>query len=139
MQSRPDQKKRWVVKIGSALITSGNTGLHLDNIHRWSKQFATLMDDGVELVLVSSGSIAEGIHRLQLKQRPTALHELQAAAAVGQMGLVKAYESELNAHGRHTAQILLTHADLSNRKRYLNAKSTLGTLLNLGWQLWLPI
>jgi len=132
MQSRPDQKKRWVVKIGSALITSGNTGLHLDNIHRWSKQFATLMDDGVELVLVSSGSIAEGIHRLQLKQRPTALHELQAAAAVGQMGLVKAYESELNAHGRHTAQILLTHADLSNRKRYLNAKSTLGTLLNLG-------
>lgn len=132
MQTRPDKSKRWVVKIGSALITADNTGLHLDNIHRWSKQFAELMNDGVELVLVSSGSIAEGMHRLQWKQRPTALHELQAAAAVGQMGLVKAYESELKAHGRHTAQILLTHEDLSNRKRYLNAKSTLATLLTLG-------
>ena len=90
------------------------------------------MDDDVELVLVSSGSIAEGMHRLQWNTRPTALPELQAAAAVGQMGLVKAYESELSAHGRHTAQILLTHDDLSNRKRYLNAKSTLGTLLSLG-------
>ncbi len=132
MQTRPEKNKRWVVKIGSALITADDTGLHLDNIHHWSTQFATLMDDGVELVLVSSGSIAEGIHRLQWKERPTALNELQAAAAVGQMGLVKAYESELRSHGRHTAQILLTHDDLSNRKRYLNAKSTLGTLLHLG-------
>ncbi len=132
MQTRPEKTQRWVVKIGSALITADNTGLHLGNIHRWSKQFAILMNDGVELVLVSSGSIAEGIHRLQWKERPTALHELQAAAAVGQMGLVKAYESELQTHGRHTAQILLTHDDLSNRKRYLNAKSTLATLLKLG-------
>lgn len=137
MQIKPDQKKskakkRWVVKIGSALITADNTGLHLHNIHCWCRQFVALMADGVELVLVSSGSIAEGMHRLQWTQRPTALHELQAAAAVGQMGLIKAYESELKAHGKHTAQILLTHDDLSNRKRYLNAKSTLGTLLKLG-------
>lgn len=90
------------------------------------------MQDNVELVLVSSGSIAEGMHRLRWTERPTAIHELQAAAAVGQMGLVKAYEAELKAHGRNTAQILLTHDDLSNRKRYLNAKSTLGTLLTLG-------
>jgi len=129
---KPDQKKRWVIKIGSALITADNTGLHLDNIHQWSRQLVALMNDDVELVLVSSGSIAEGMHRLQWTERPTALPELQAAAAVGQMGLVKAYESELRAHGRHTAQILLTHDDLSNRKRYLNAKSTLGTLLSLG-------
>ncbi len=127
-QKKP--KKRWVVKIGSALITAEN-GLHLDNIHQWSRQFAALMNDNVELVLVSSGSIAEGMHRLQWSERPTALHELQAAAAVGQMGLVRAYESELKTHGLHTAQILLTHDDLSNRKRYLNAKSTLATLLAL--------
>ncbi len=132
MQTRQVQKKRWVIKVGSALITADSTGLHLDNIHQWSRQIAALMDDNVELVLVSSGSIAEGIHRLQWKTRPTALPELQAAAAVGQMGLVKAYESELSACGKHTAQILLTHEDLSNRKRYLNAKSTLGTLLSLG-------
>lgn len=123
--------KRWVVKIGSALITADN-GLHLENIHQWSRQFAALMNNNVELVLVSSGSIAEGMHRLQWPVRPTAVHELQAAAAVGQMGLVKAYESELQSHGLHTAQILLTHDDLSNRGRYLNAKSTLGTLLKLG-------
>ncbi len=123
-------KKRWVVKIGSALITADN-GLHLDNIHQWSRQFAALMNDGVELVLVSSGSIAEGMHRLKWFERPTAVHELQAAAAVGQMGLVRAYESELQAHGLNTAQILLTHDDLSNRQRYLNAKTTLATLLKL--------
>ena len=132
MQTKPVQKKRWVIKVGSALITADSTGLHLDHIHQWSRQIAALMDDNVELVLVSSGSIAEGMHRLQWTTRPTALPELQAAAAVGQMGLVKAYESELRAFGSHTAQILLTHEDLSNRKRYLNAKSTLGTLLSLG-------
>ncbi len=132
MQNKADQAQRWVVKIGSALITADNTGLHLENIHQWSRQFAELMKNNVELVLVSSGSIAEGMHRLQLTERPTALHELQAAAAVGQMGLIRAYESELKSHGLHTAQILLTHDDLSNRKRYLNAKSTLATLLKLG-------
>ena len=119
MQNKADQAQRWVVKIGSALITADNTGLHLENIHQWSRQFAELMKNNVELVLVSSGSIAEGMHRLQLTERPTALHELQAAAAVGQMGLIRAYESELKSHGLHTAQILLTHDDLSNRKRYL--------------------
>jgi len=128
---KPEFKKRWVVKIGSALITA-EAGLNLDNIHQWSRQFAALIQEGVELVLVSSGSIAEGLHRLQWTQRPTAIHELQAAAAVGQMGLVRAYESELKVHGINTAQILLTHDDLSNRKRYLNAKSTLETLLRLG-------
>ena len=132
MQTRSVKKKRWVVKVGSALITADSTGLNLDNINQWSRQIVALMDDDVELVLVSSGSIAEGLHRLQWTTRPTALPELQAAAAVGQMGLVKAYEAELSARGRHTAQILLTHDDLSNRKRYLNAKSTLGTLLSFG-------
>ena len=131
MQTNTDKKKRWVVKIGSALITA-EAGLNLENIHQWSRQFAQLIQEGVELVLVSSGSIAEGMHRLQWTKRPTAIHELQAAAAVGQMGLVRAYESELKGHGIQTAQILLTHDDLSNRKRYLNAKSTLATLLKLG-------
>lgn len=131
MQTKSDIKKRWVVKIGSALITA-ETGLNLDNIHQWSRQIAQLVQSGVELVLVSSGSIAEGMHRLQWVQRPTAIHELQAAAAVGQMGLVRAYESELKTHGIQTAQVLLTHDDLSNRNRYLNAKSTLATLLKLG-------
>ena len=122
MQTNTDKKKRWVVKIGSALITA-EAGLNLENIHQWSRQFAQLIQEGVELVLVSSGSIAEGMHRLQWTNRPTAIHELQAAAAVGQMGLVRAYESELKGHGIQTAQILLTHDDLSNRNRYLNAKS----------------
>ena len=131
MQTNTDKKKRWVVKIGSALITA-EAGLNLENIHQWSRQFAQLIQEGVELVLVSSGSIAEGMHRLQWTNRPTAIHELQAAAAVGQMGLVRAYESELKGHGIQTAQILLTHDDLSNRNRYLNAKSTLATLLKLG-------
>jgi len=129
IQKKPAGKKRWVVKIGSALITADKHGLNLDNIHQWSKQFATLMNDNVELVLVSSGSIAQGMHKLAWTKRPSAIHELQAAAAVGQMGLVQAYESELKSHGLNTAQILLTHDDLSNRKRYLNAKSTLATLL----------
>jgi len=111
MQTKSDIKKRWVVKIGSALITA-ETGLNLDNIHQWSRQIAQLVQSGVELVLVSSGSIAEGMHRLQWVQRPTAIHELQAAAAVGQMGLVRAYESELKTHGIQTAQVLLTHDDL---------------------------
>ena len=131
MQTKPDTKKRWVVKIGSALITA-EAGLNLENIHQWSRQFAQLIQNGVEVELESSGYIAEGMHRLQWVERPTAIHELQAAAAVGQMGLVRAYESELKIHGIQTAQVLLTHDDLSNRKRYLNAKSTLATLLKLG-------
>jgi glutamate 5-kinase len=123
--------QRWVVKVGSALITAENTGLNLDNINHWCQQLATLASRQIELVLVSSGSIAEGMHRLNWSTRPHAIHELQAAAAVGQMGLVKTYESELNRYGIKTAQILLTHEDLSNRKRYLNARTTLSTLLKL--------
>ena len=126
--SRPT---RWVIKIGSALITADHTGLNLDNIRHWCSQFAELIDSGLELVLVSSGSIAEGMHRLNWNCRPTDIHELQAAAAVGQMGLVRTYESELKSHNISTAQVLLTHEDLSNRTRYLNARGTLSTLLNL--------
>ncbi len=123
--------QRWVIKIGSALITAEKTGLNLDLIRHWCEQFAALMNDGLEIVLVSSGSIAEGMHRLGWHTRPNSIHELQAAAAVGQMGLVKTYESELKTHKIPTAQVLLTHEDLSNRKRYLNARSTLSTLLGL--------
>lgn len=131
MNSGLHHPQRWVVKIGSALITADQTGLNLDHIQHWCLQFATLINDGMELVLVSSGSIAEGMHRLGWNQRPHTIHELQAAAAVGQMGLVRTYESELKVHHIKTAQVLLTHEDLSNRKRYLNARSTLSTLLSL--------
>lgn len=126
------KSRRWVVKIGSALLTNDGRGLDLSGISAWVEQMVALRQSGVELVLVSSGAVAEGMKRLGWAQRPTALHELQAAAAVGQMGLVQAYESCFQRHGMHTAQILLTHDDLSNRKRYLNARSTLHTLLKLG-------
>jgi glutamate 5-kinase len=121
--------KKVVVKIGSALITDGGKGLDREMIKAWSAQMADLHNAGLEVVLVSSGSIAEGITRLGLKTRPNHIAELQATAAVGQMGLVQAYESGFQEHDIHSAQILLTHADLSNRKRYLNARSTLRTLL----------
>jgi glutamate 5-kinase len=124
--------KKVVVKIGSALITAGGKGLDRAAITAWAEQMAQLRADGVDVVLVSSGSIAEGITRLGLKTRPRAIPELQATAAVGQMGLVQAYEACFQAHGIHSAQILLTHADLSNRRRYLNARSTLRTLLEFG-------
>ncbi len=124
--------RRWVVKIGSALLTNDGRGLNLEGIGEWVEQMAALRREGVELVLVSSGAVAEGMSRLGWAERPSALHELQAAAAVGQMGLVQAYESRFHQHGMHTAQILLTHDDLSNRRRYLNARSTLRTLLSLG-------
>lgn len=124
--------KRWVIKIGSALLTNDGRGLNRAGIEAWVEQMAALRRAGIELVLVSSGSVAEGMTRLGWKQRPHALHELQAAAAVGQMGLVQAYESCFQTHGMHTAQILLTHDDLSNRSRYLNARSTVRTLVSLG-------
>ncbi|MDH3355606.1 MAG: glutamate 5-kinase [Chromatiales bacterium] len=123
---------RWVVKIGSALLTNEGKGLNQDGITAWVEQLVELHRQGVEIVLVSSGSVAEGMSRLGWPKRPNALHELQAAAAVGQMGLVQAYESRFKSHGFQTAQILLTHDDLSNRERYLNAKSTLRTLTDLG-------
>lgn len=124
--------KKVVVKIGSALITAGGKGLDRAVIAAWAEQMAKLRSKGVGVVLVSSGSIAEGITRLGLKSRPRNISELQATAAVGQMGLVQAYEACFQAHGIHSAQILLTHADLSNRRRYLNARSTLRTLLKFG-------
>lgn len=124
--------KKVVVKIGSALITAGGKGLDRKMISAWADQMAQLRAEGVEVVLVSSGSIAEGITRLGLKSRPRSIPELQATAAVGQMGLVQAYEACFQAHGIHSAQILLTHADLSNRQRYLNARTTLRTLIEFG-------
>ncbi|MEO5703256.1 MAG: glutamate 5-kinase [Gammaproteobacteria bacterium] len=124
--------RRWVIKIGSALLTDDGRGLDTGAIKAWVEQIVRLRARGTEIVLVSSGAVAEGMKRLGWTQRPRAVHELQAAAAVGQMGLVQTYESHFQVHGIHTAQILLTHEDLSNRKRYLNARSTLRTLLNLG-------
>jgi glutamate 5-kinase len=126
------KSRRWVVKIGSSLLTDEGRGLDDKAINAWVEQMVGLRKQAVELVLVSSGAVAEGMKRLGWADRPSALHELQAAAAVGQMGLVQAYESRFQKHGLHTAQILLTHEDLSNRKRYLNARSTLRTLLRLG-------
>ena len=126
------QSQRWVIKIGSALLTRDGTGLDLDSIRNWVEQMAVLLQQGIEVVLVSSGAVAEGMCRLGWKQRPHAVHELQAAAAVGQMGLVQAYESCFSKYNHHTAQILLTHADLSSRERYLNARSTIRSLLAFG-------
>jgi len=125
------QAKRIVIKIGSALLTNDGAGLNKAGIAGWVDQIAALKQQGLEVVLVSSGSVAEGMTRLGWKKRPKALHELQAAAAVGQMGLVQCYESNFARHNFTTAQVLLTHADLSNRTRYLNARSTLRTLLDL--------
>ncbi len=134
MKARSDlaNKKRWVVKIGSALVTNDGKGLDTAAITDWAEQIALLKSQGKDILLVSSGAVAEGMSRLGWTTRPKALHELQAAAAVGQMGLVQHYESCFKKHGIHAAQILLTHDDLSNRKRYLNARSTLKTLLALG-------
>jgi glutamate 5-kinase len=124
--------QRWVVKIGSALLTNDGQGLALDAIDGWVEQMAALQQAGREILLVSSGAVAAGMMRLGWTQRPHSLHELQAAAAVGQMGLVQAYESRFQKYGLHTAQVLLTHEDLADRQRYLNARSTLRTLLGLG-------
>jgi len=124
--------KRIVVKVGSSLVTNQGEGLDSSAIGNWAQQIATLRGRGCEVVLVSSGAIAEGMQRLGWKQRPSAVHELQAAAAVGQMGLVQVYESCFSKHGLRAAQVLLTHADLADRERYLNARSTLRTLLTLG-------
>ncbi len=123
------QSRRWVIKIGSALLTNDGKGLNREAIQDWAEQIAHLRHQGIEVVLVSSGSVAEGIKRLGWKKRPTEISELQAAAAVGQMGLIEAYESAFAQFGTQTAQILLTHDDLSNRSRYLNATNTLQTLL----------
>jgi glutamate 5-kinase len=123
--------RRIVVKLGSSLVTADGRGLDHAALSRWAGQIAALATQGREVVLVSSGAIAEGIARLGWSRRPQAVNELQAAAAVGQMGLVQAYESIFRTHGLHAAQVLLTHEDLADRTRYLNARSTLRTLLAL--------
>lgn len=124
--------RRWVIKIGSALITNDGRELALEAIGGWVAQMAALRERGVEIVLVSSGAVAEGMRRLGWASRPKAVHELQAAAAVGQMGLVQVWESRFEEHGLQTAQVLLTHDDVARRDRYLNARSALRTLLGLG-------
>ena len=124
--------KRLVIKVGSSLVTAGGRGVDHEAVTRWAEDIAALRAAGKEVVLVSSGAIAEGMHRLGWASRPAAMHELQAAAAVGQMGLVQAYETAFKKHQLRTAQILLTHEDLADRKRYLNARSTLLTLIDLG-------
>jgi glutamate 5-kinase len=121
-----------VVKVGSALVTNEGRGLDAAAIKLWVDQIVALNEAGTRVVLVSSGSIAEGVRRLGWRVRPRAIHELQAAAAVGQMGLVQLYEACFKAHGKHTAQVLFTHDDIESRQRYLNARSTLKTLLGFG-------
>lgn len=124
--------KRWVVKIGSALLTANGRGLDRLAMSGWVAQIAHLKEQGIDPIIVSSGAVAEGMSRLGMVVRPTAIHDLQAAAAVGQMGLVQAWETCFQQHGLHTAQILVTHDDLSDRKRYLNSRSALLALLELG-------
>ncbi len=126
------KSKRIVIKIGSALITRDGRGLDNNAVYGWTEQISGLISKKRRIVLVSSGSVAEGMARLGWKKRPHALHELQAAASVGQMGLVGCYEDNFQKHNLHTAQVLLSHDDLANRRRYLNARSTLKTLLDLG-------
>lgn len=124
--------RRIVVKVGSSLVTNEGRGLDSQAISLWGRQIAELRGLGKEVVMVSSGAVAEGMKRLGWAKRPRAMHELQAAAAVGQMGLAQVYETCFRAHGLGTAQVLLTHEDLADRKRYLNARSTLLALLELG-------
>lgn len=124
--------KRIVVKVGSSLVTNEGRGLDEAAIGEWCRQMSLLVRGGREVIMVSSGAIAEGMKRLGWTTRPHEIHELQAAAAVGQMGLAYAYETKLRENGLGSAQVLLTHADLADRERYLNARSTLLTLLKLG-------
>ena len=126
------QARLLVVKVGSSLVTAEGRGIDQQALAQWAAQIAQLNKRGVQVIFVSSGAIAEGIKRLGWPRRPKALNELQAAAAVGQMGIAQAYENAFAPHGINTAQILLTHEDLSNRTRYLNARSTLRTLLAHG-------
>ncbi len=137
MQQQPGSSvllnaRRIVVKVGSSLVTNEGRGLDADAIGHWCEQLAALVKDGREVIMVSSGAIAEGMKRLGWSTRPKGIHELQAAAAVGQMGLAQVYETKLRENGIGSAQVLLTHADLADRERYLNARSTLLTLLQLG-------
>ena len=131
-RTRLQQARRWVIKLGSALLTNNGFGLRAESLQMWVDQIMKLRESGNEIVIVSSGAVAEGVTRLGWKRRPRTIHELQAAAAVGQMGLVQAYETCFQKYGVHTAQILLTHDDIADRQRYLNARSSLNTLIKLG-------
>ena len=124
--------KRWVVKIGSALLTANGNGLDKEAIALWAEQIVHQLESGIEIIIVSSGAVAEGMSRLNWIERPNSVHGLQVAAAVGQTGLVQAYESQFQEYGRNTAQILLDHDDISNRERYLNVRNTLQELIKLG-------
>ncbi|WP_295804103.1 glutamate 5-kinase [uncultured Microbulbifer sp.] len=124
--------KRWVIKIGSALLTDNGRGVNRAAIHNWAGQIGALRRQGIEVLLVSSGAVAAGMDRLGWRKRPESIHQLQAAAAIGQSHLVQVYEHAFGQCDCRTAQILLDHDDLSNRTRYLNARSTLKTLLSLG-------
>ena len=132
MHSILKDARRVVVKVGSALVTNDGRGLDINAIERWAAQIADLQKMGREVILVSSGAIAEGVLRLGWEKRPSHVHELQAAAAVGQMGLVEAYERHFREHGIGTAQVLLTHQNLTDREQYLNARMTIRELLRLG-------
>ncbi|MEC8012459.1 MAG: glutamate 5-kinase [Pseudomonadota bacterium] len=132
MSETEQSRTRWVVKIGSSLLTDHGKGLHHERVRAWCHDILALRDQGIDVVLVSSGAIAEGCARLGLGKRPVETNLQQAAAAVGQVGLVQAYESFFTEKGVHTAQILLTHGELEDRRRYLNARSTMQTLLSLG-------
>ncbi len=123
-------KRRWIIKVGSALITDSNLGVNLEAIDSWAQQIAYLRQSGIEVLLVSSGAVAEGMTRIRMPERPTALNQLQALASIGQAGLVQTYEASFKQYGIRTAQVLLTHEDLSNRRRYLNARSTLLQLID---------
>jgi glutamate 5-kinase len=125
-------KQRWVIKIGSALLTNDGKGLDTVSIASWVEQIVDLTKHDIDVILVSSGAIAEGMKRLGWSERPDDIHQLQAAAAVGQMGLIQTYESLFAKHEIHTAQILLTHENLTNADRYENISSTLDNLLELG-------
>ncbi len=131
-RSKLKSGRRWVIKIGSALLTNDGQGLDVSRMQAWVQQMSALIDDGVELCLVSSGAIAVGLKTLKINQRPQELPMLQAAAAIGQMGLVQVWQSCFSACGRETAQVLLTHEELTDRKRYLNARDTLKTLSQFG-------
>ncbi len=131
-RARLTQARRVVVKIGSSLLTDHGQGLNRAAIDGWVDQIAGLSKRGVQVLLVTSGAVAEGMSRLGVRARPHALHELQAMAAIGQMGLVQVYETSFQRHGRHTAQVLLTHEDLADRSRYLNARSTLRSIIDFG-------
>ena len=131
-RSQLSSAKRWVVKVGSALLTADGRRLDLGMVHNLVQQLVALRERGCEVVLVSSGAVAAGMVRLGFSQRPTTIHQLQASAAVGQSALIRAYEDALAPHGITTALVLLGHDDIRARDRYLNARSTLGTLINMG-------